>query len=126
MSNYNLKANTIKAMHSLKGILLGITADTKLNDDELLFLDLWLKSQKSLNKDPDVIDLMDLLNDILSDGIISEDELLELNSLVHDIIKYRPLKSKAVDYKVNEFIGSAYISFTELISNLSLSSIEFN
>ena len=41
-----------KALYGLKGILIGLVADQRLNEMELLFLDSWLQSQKFLSEEP--------------------------------------------------------------------------
>jgi NAD-dependent DNA ligase len=103
--HFNLRRNKEKAVYGLKGILLGITADQEIDQLELLFLDVWLKEQKYLRNDGDVIDLLDLVGDILSDGVITKDELEELTDLVNDIIKYKKIRRAGEESKVNEFIG---------------------
>jgi len=103
--NFNLLRNKEKAVYGLKGILLGITADQKIDQLELLFLDLWLKEQKYIKNDGDVIDLLDLIGDILADGVVTEEELGDLTGLIDDIIDYKETKSSGKESKINEFIG---------------------
>lgn len=105
IKRFNHTKNLQKAVASLSGILQGITADTKLNEQELLFLDVWLRSQSHLKDDGDVIDLLDLITDILADGIITSDELKELQELVNDIIEFRDISDIDVPYQINELIG---------------------
>jgi len=71
LNKINWSRNTDKAVNGLLGILSGITADRRLNELEVLFLDVWLKSNQHLSNDPDAIDLIDLISDILSDGVVT-------------------------------------------------------
>lgn len=102
---YNFKRNQEKAAYALKGILIGLVADQKLTEMELTFLDLWLSSQDNLNHDGDAFDLQDMLSDISSDGIITNDELKELHLLIDDIIEYRKKDDSGIESKINEFIA---------------------
>jgi len=103
--SFNASRNKSKAVYGLKGILIGVTADQKLNEQELLFLDVWLRSQEYLKSDGDVIDLLDLIGDILKDGVVSKDELEELNDLFDDIIDYKEHGLSDDESKINELIG---------------------
>lgn len=105
LQKYNFKRNQEKAAYALKGILIGLVADQKLNEMELTFLDFWLSSQDSLSKDGDAVDLQDILSSILSDGIVTNDELKELHLLIDDIIEYRRKNDAGVESKINKFTG---------------------
>lgn len=88
----------------LKGILSGLTTDQKINEKELLFLDAWLKERsETLGDDGDVVDLLEQIADVLEDGIITNEEMLDTLSLIDCILKYRnnPPKTK----KFQEIIG---------------------
>ncbi len=102
---FNNNRNIEKAVYGLKGILIGVTADKKLNEQELLFLDIWLRSHDELKDDGDVIDLLDLIGDILEDGVITNEELRELNDSINDIIQYKDLKGAAAESQINELVG---------------------
>ena len=102
---FNSNRNIEKAVYGLKGILIGVTADKKLNEQELLFLDIWLRSHDELKDDGDVIDLLDLIGDILKDGVITKEELCEMNDSINDIIQYKDLKGAAVESQINELVG---------------------
>ncbi|WP_394179604.1 BRCT domain-containing protein [Marinomonas posidonica] len=105
VSYYCLDRNRKKAVISLKGILQGIAADQQLNEVEVLFLDVWLKSQEHLRDDPDAIDLIDAVDDILADGIVTEEEIEDLKCLVNDIVEFKDFpRQKDID-RVNEFLG---------------------
>jgi len=104
-TNFNARRNVEKAVYGLRGLLYGITADEKLTDSELLFLDVWLRNQEYLKNDGDVIDLLDLIGDILKDEVVTADELEELNNLVTDILDYKTVEGAGVAAQVNELVG---------------------
>lgn len=105
ISAFNYSRNQDKAAYALRGILYGVVADKKLNEMELLFLDLWIRSQENLDADGDVIDLLDIIGDILKDGYISNEELEELNTLITDIIEYGNQSSEEIENGINELLG---------------------
>ncbi|WP_425618020.1 BRCT domain-containing protein [Anatilimnocola sp. NA78] len=67
-----------KSVHELHGILLGITADLKVSDDELQRLVYWLDDNSEFeNKEP-FKQVIDMLRTVIEDGIIDESELADL------------------------------------------------
>lgn len=102
---FNFSRNRSKAAYVLRGILQGVIADQKLNDAEVLFLDTWMRSQQYLEDTGDVIDLLDFIGDILEDGYISETELLEIKSVIEDIIEYGKQQSDIKEDNINELSG---------------------
>lgn len=102
---FNYSRNKEKAIFGLKGILEGVVADQRLTEQELLFLDVWLRSQEALGRDGDVVDLLDLISDILRDGYVTSDELNDLNQLIVDIIEYRQHEHVSVESRINELLG---------------------
>lgn len=105
LNRINWSRNTNKAVNGLLGILSGVTADCRLNELEVLFLDVWLKSNHHLSNDPDTIDLIDLISDILSDRIVTQDELSDLQQLCQDIREYKDVERFEDETLINEFIG---------------------
>ncbi|MBN7827362.1 BRCT domain-containing protein [Bowmanella dokdonensis] len=102
----NRKRNIDKAVNGLIGILSGVTADTKLNQNELMYLNIWLKSQSSLRDDPDAIDLLDLIADVVEDGAVSSEEMHDLLTLCNDVVTYRSSEDEGIyEAKINEFLG---------------------
>lgn len=87
------------------GILQGVIADTRLNEQEILFLDTWLRSQQTIADDGDVVDLIDVVAEILEDGIITSSELNDLNQLIIDIIEVRQLESSSIESLINQLLG---------------------
>lgn len=104
-TNFHLANNKRKAVYSLGGILQGLVSDQQLNEAEFLFLDTWLRSQKHLRDDPDCIDLLDLVTDILKDGKIDADEMEDLTTLISDIIEYKVVNNEKDSDLVNECLG---------------------
>lgn len=81
----NFTHNQQKALCSLKGLLTGIVCDESLKPAELLFLNAWLKDHEFLQSAPDSVDLIDALEDILEDGIMTDEEHEDIFCLVEDI-----------------------------------------
>ncbi|USD67155.1 BRCT domain-containing protein [Vibrio sp. SCSIO 43136] len=104
ISNFSRKRNQDKALQSLAGILQGVTADQKLNEVEVLFLDAWLKSGEEYKDDGDFLDVMDIIEEALEDGIIEQHELAEIQSVLSDVVEYRE-QSGDVDALTNKLLG---------------------
>lgn len=102
---FNQAANIEKAISSLHGILLGITADNKLKPAEHAFLDLWLKTHEDVSGDPDIIDIVDVLNDVLEDGIVDGDEYEDLFSLINDVNHIRGFNEPNSSNQINQLLG---------------------
>lgn len=97
--------NKDKALYGLKGMLRGYAADKELSELELLHLKDWLDSQETIKTDPDVIDLQDNINRILSDGHISQEELEDMLELIDCVIQYRLLDNPDVTGEMNKLLG---------------------
>jgi len=104
-ARFNGKRNHEKSVYTLRGILSGLVSDEKLNNMELLFLDLWLKEESKLPKEGDVLDLTEMIADILEDGVISEDEKQDILSQIECIIEYGEAESQDNENCINELIG---------------------
>ena len=72
---FNSKHSIAKALNSLIGILEGIDIDEKVNDAELTFLREWLCSLEDIADRHPFNEIMPLINDALSDGVFTEDEV---------------------------------------------------
>ncbi|ORQ08960.1 NAD-dependent DNA ligase, partial [Vibrio cholerae] len=99
------KRNKEKALKSLQGILSGIQADRRLNPTEVLFLDTWLKTDTAFKKDGDFLDLRDLIEDVLEDGVVEEHELTEIRNLIKDILNYGFRDGWESDGLINQLLG---------------------
>lgn len=104
-SNYNRSRNYEKSAYTLRGILSGVGADIEINKDEIKFLDLWLKNQAELPRNGDVLDLIEMITDILEDGLIDEEENRDIHSEIDCILKYGVPKSKDNEKCINELLG---------------------
>lgn len=101
---FNHSRNCAKAVFGLRGILQGVVADKKLNSQEVLFLDTWLRSQRHLDEG-DVVDLLDLIGDALRDGVITSAEMTEINQLIADVIEYGTKDSDDFNDLISELLG---------------------
>lgn len=82
--------NREKLLNDLLGVCEGLIADNALTGDEVAFLDAWLRDSRGvLLDDPDVLDLQDLVQDVLEDGVITSDELDDLQALLDCIVRHR-------------------------------------
>ncbi|MCH1928755.1 hypothetical protein L9G16_01015 [Shewanella sp. A25] len=105
VARFNEQANIERSLNTLKGILLGITADQRLRQSELLLLDVWIKNHEEITDDPDIVDLADALNDILADGVVTADELEDLFELINSINDYRQFGEFEEHHLINQLLG---------------------
>lgn len=77
-SGINLANNAVKAVNMLYGIIMGITADQQITDDEIHFLNLWLLENKQYTSIFPLNIVMHRINDILADQIITSEEREDL------------------------------------------------
>lgn len=74
----------------LRGILSGISTDSKINENELLFLDAWLRERdRELGGEGDVVDLLEQIADVLEDGIITQDEMHDTLNMIDCILEFQ-------------------------------------
>jgi len=74
----HLSNNDIKAVNTLYGLIMGITADQVVTDSEINFLDVWLRNNADyLNAFPLNV-IKRRVDDILTDQIITKDEREDL------------------------------------------------
>ncbi len=88
-TGFNAIRNTEKAFENLLGIVAGIQSDIELTNGEVVFLQNWLADQAYLKDDPDVIDLLDALDSVLADGVITTEEKGDLSCLLNDFLEFR-------------------------------------
>lgn len=94
-----------RALYGLKGILAGVVADKRLNELELLFLDSWLQSQEYLSEDADVVTILSQVGDILEDGVISPDELQQMQARIEQIVSSRNSETTESVGHIEELVG---------------------
>jgi len=85
MSNYMIfsgPARLQKTLNSLKGIIKGIGLDGKVSEEEVSRLKTWLEINTEFRNKHPFTELFPVLSKILSDGVISEEELTDLTWLV--------------------------------------------
>jgi len=71
-----------KTLSCLKGILKGITADSKVSADEIVRLKEWIESNAEFKDKHPFTEIFPELSEIMADGAITEDELANLTWLV--------------------------------------------
>jgi hypothetical protein len=67
-----------KSVHSLLGLLKGISADLEINDNEIYFLNTWLTEHEALEAFHPHNEIVPVLRAALDDGMISEEERHDL------------------------------------------------
>lgn len=72
-----------RSADALIGITAGLTADGKINQLEAEFLKSWIENHLVHLEDPVVNILYQRLADMLSDGVLDEDESVELLEILH-------------------------------------------
>ncbi|WP_279452560.1 BRCT domain-containing protein [Aeromonas hydrophila] len=91
LANYNAARNRDKQLNNLMGILDGIVADSAIDEQEMLYLDIWLKESASLNGWI-FRELREMVADVLQDGQLCEAEKLHLMSALPRLMEtYRHL-----------------------------------
>ena len=83
---FNFSNNAVKAVNVLYGLCLGIVADGKVDNREVLFLDTWLKENSDYLASFPLNVVSDRLRDILSDGVITQDEKDDLYSMLGQLV----------------------------------------
>lgn len=102
-ASHSSPRNRRKAVLGLIGLLRGMTADRIINDLEALYLRSWLENNRYLSNDPDSIDLLDAISDILIDGKIESAQRDDLITLATDIAYYRKTDTLAAEYTSDDF-----------------------
>jgi NAD-dependent DNA ligase len=74
----NFANNEIKAINTLYGLIMGIIADQSVNDDEIHFLNLWLKDNESYTNSFPLNVVKRRIDSILHDSIITQAEREDL------------------------------------------------
>lgn len=104
-TNLNHSRNVTKSLMSLRGILKGLVVDYELNELELLFLQTWIRSQKSLPHEGDILELLGNVEVIVSEGVVTQIELDDLEAKIEDGIKNSNWVPQCVEDLINELLG---------------------
>jgi len=83
---FNFSNNALKAVNTLYGLCMGVLADGKVDDNEVLFLDTWLKGNQAYIEHYPLNVLADRLDDILADGVISQQEKEDLQLMLGQLV----------------------------------------
>jgi NAD-dependent DNA ligase len=75
-----------KSCEALLGICTGIIADDTLNEREVKFLNLWLLDNQDISTVWPGEILAKRINEVLSDGIVTQDELVYLKQTIEELI----------------------------------------
>jgi hypothetical protein len=67
-----------KAIHSLEGIIEGITIDGKVNDHELRMITKWIGSNSEFLHRKPFSEILTRINTIIADGVIDEEEKADI------------------------------------------------
>lgn len=102
---FNHYSNIRKVALNLLGILSGISADAQMNQNEIAFLYNWLRDQTNVKKTGDLLDLQDAVEDILLDGVVTEEEREDIMGLIDTVLQYSEVEVESIDCLVNRFLG---------------------
>lgn len=104
MQNFNGEALGFNAGHRLKraidqliGICSGIVADGEVHDKEVVFLSTWLSEHDEVCREFPGNQISRRVMEIMEDGVVSEDERLELLELLQQISGNRFSDTGAAD-----------------------------
>jgi NAD-dependent DNA ligase len=86
VKGFHLANNEIKAINTLYGLIMGITADRIVSDEEIHFLNLWLSDNEEFTHNFPLNVIKSRINDILADNIITQEEREDLYQTLTQII----------------------------------------
>lgn len=84
-SRFNRKNIQDRQIDTLIGLSKGITADGKVDQAEAEFLMSWLVQNRQASENPLVMNLLQKVSAMLEDGVLDEEESIELLSILHKI-----------------------------------------
>lgn len=82
----NFNKNQLKAINTLYGLCMGVVADGKVDDAEILFLDVWLKGHEEFLGSYPLNVIQGRVERILSDGVITSDERNDLHDMLVKLV----------------------------------------
>ena len=72
--SFSLPQRLDKAMHTLEGIMMGLSFDNKVDEKEVRFLKDWLEDNAKYAEFHPFNEVYPVIKEALADGIIDEDE----------------------------------------------------
>lgn len=118
---YACKSKIRFDLNTLLGHVVGFKMDNKITEEEKEILYSYLNKYDSINNDPDVSSIFEVLRDILSDGIVTIDEIKRLETA---LIYYsysiqgsvETLATQKLQGILNGLIADQELNETELLS----------
>lgn len=86
LHSLNRARNITKQCNELLGIISGLMADNDLNEKEVQFLQMWLFQNEEVRIGFPGALIYDTVEDILSDGVVTENELEAIKKLLKDVL----------------------------------------
>lgn len=83
---FHLANNEIKAINTLYGLIMGMTADGVINEEEINFLNLWLSDNEVYTDIFPLNVIKNRIDNILADGVITSEEFDDFNKTLATII----------------------------------------
>ncbi len=75
---FNTPRRLEKAMHMLEGILVGVTMDGRLGDQELIVLSEWIGEHKEFRNKHPFNEVVPRIEQVINDGVIDEEERADI------------------------------------------------
>lgn len=86
IKGFNWHRNFVKSVESLLGLCKGLLADNVLNEEEIIFLDTWLKENEEITRVWPANVIADRVQAVLDDGVITQEEAEDLKSTLESIV----------------------------------------
>lgn len=101
------KADFEKSINTLIGIIEGITLDGKVNDTEIQFLENWLNDHRIKRTVHPFSELLPVVEQAISDGVVSIDEVEDIKWLCHNLKSHDYYSSFTADMqRLHAVIGA--------------------
>lgn len=103
---FNHRRNRQKALSCLLGVCESILSDDEISPEEVVFLKVWLDNASILRDDPDYVDIICTLEDLLEDRLTPMEEEYDLQVLLQDFVAFRAHEAEiGVDYQLQVLLG---------------------
>jgi NAD-dependent DNA ligase len=94
---YNLPLMKKRAIQELHGIATAIIYDGRVSDDEINLIIAWIERNQVVHDEWPVSRLIEMLRDILSDNIVTQDERFELLTFLIGIASSTTTEEKVIE-----------------------------